>query len=66
MIFASYGWERRSDRLTAAVEGAMKAAVWGTPDRVLDELEACRQLIGDFELNASSRFGGTPYGTANA
>ena len=39
----------------------MKAAIWGTTDRVLRELEARRQLIGDFELNASFRFGGIPY-----
>jgi hypothetical protein len=44
----------------------MNAAVWGTTDRVLRELEARRQLIGDFELNASFRFGGLPYEKADA
>jgi alkanesulfonate monooxygenase SsuD/methylene tetrahydromethanopterin reductase-like flavin-dependent oxidoreductase (luciferase family) len=51
----------RKGGLTAAVEGFMKAAIWGTPDRVLRELEARRNLIGEFELNASFRFGGIPY-----
>jgi len=39
----------------------MKAAIWGTPDRILRELESRRDLIGEFELNASFRFGGTPF-----
>jgi alkanesulfonate monooxygenase SsuD/methylene tetrahydromethanopterin reductase-like flavin-dependent oxidoreductase (luciferase family) len=56
----------RKGGLAAAVEGFMKAAVWGTPDRVLRELEARRLLIGDFELNASFRFGGIPYQKAEA
>ncbi len=51
----------RKGGLEGAVEGFMKAAVWGTPDRVLRELEARRALIGDFELNTSFRFGGIPY-----
>jgi hypothetical protein len=44
----------------------MKAAVWGTPDRVLRELEERRAAIGDFELNVSFRFGGIPYERAEA
>jgi hypothetical protein len=40
--------------------------VWGDPDRVLRELEARRQVIGDFELNVSFRFGGIPYEKAEA
>ena len=44
----------------------MQAAIWGTPDRVLRELEKRRELIGDFELNASFRFGGIPYAAAEA
>ncbi|HXC91716.1 MAG TPA: hypothetical protein VNV18_16260 [Stellaceae bacterium] len=39
----------------------MQAAIWGTPDRILRELEARRGVIGDFELNAAFRFGGVPY-----
>jgi hypothetical protein len=44
----------------------MKAAVWGTPDRILRELEARREVIGDFELNVAFRFGGIPYDKAEA
>ena len=47
--------------LEGATEGFMKAAMWGTPDRILRELEARRALIGEFELNAAFRFGGVPF-----
>jgi hypothetical protein len=56
----------RKGGLDGAVEGFMKAAVWGTPDRVLRELEARRGVIGDFELNVSFRFVGIPYEKAEA
>ena len=56
----------RKGGLEGAVEGFMKAAVWGTPDRILRELEARRGVIGDFELNVSFRFGGIPYEKAEA
>jgi alkanesulfonate monooxygenase SsuD/methylene tetrahydromethanopterin reductase-like flavin-dependent oxidoreductase (luciferase family) len=54
----------RKGGLDGAVDGFMKAAVWGTPDRILRELEARRGVIGDFELNVSFRFGGIPYDKA--
>ena len=38
----------------------MKAASWGTPDRIIRGLEESRKMVGDFELNVSFRFGGTP------
>ena len=44
-----------------AVDGFMKAASWGTPDKILRGLEERRALVGDFELNVAFRFGGTPY-----
>ena len=44
----------------------MKAAVWGTPDRILRELEARREVIGEFELDTAFRFGGIPSETAEA
>ena len=56
----------RKGGLQGAVEGFMKAAVWGTPDRILRELEARRGVIGDFELNVAFRFGGIPYQKAEA
>lgn len=46
---------------SGAVDGFMQAASWGTPERILRGLEARRDLLGDFELNVSFRFGGTPY-----
>ncbi len=47
-----------------AVAGFMKAASWGTPDKILRDLEARRKVVGDFELNVAFRFGGTPYAVA--
>jgi len=44
-----------------AVNGFMEAANWGTPDKILRGFEARRRLLGDFELNVSFRFGGTPF-----
>ena len=44
-----------------AVDGFMKAASWGNPDKILRGLEERHALIGDFELNVAFRFGGTPY-----
>ena len=54
----------RQGGLEGAVDGFMQAAIWGTPDRILRELEARRAVIGDFELNAAFRFGGVPYDIA--
>jgi len=54
----------RQGGLEGAVTGFMQAAIWGTPDRILRELEARRGVIGDFELNAAFRFGGVPFDIA--
>jgi alkanesulfonate monooxygenase SsuD/methylene tetrahydromethanopterin reductase-like flavin-dependent oxidoreductase (luciferase family) len=48
------------------VEAFLKAAVWGTPDHILRELEARREAIGDFELCTSFRYGGIPLAKAEA
>jgi len=50
--------------LEGAVTGFMRAASWGTPDKILRGLEERRKIIGDFELNVAFRFGGTPYEVA--
>ena len=42
----------------------MRAASWGTPEKILSGLEERRALIGDFELNVAFRFGGTPFKVA--
>jgi alkanesulfonate monooxygenase SsuD/methylene tetrahydromethanopterin reductase-like flavin-dependent oxidoreductase (luciferase family) len=56
----------RKGGMDGAIDGFMKAAVWGPPDRILRELEARRAVIGDFELDTAFRFGGIPYETAEA
>ncbi len=54
----------RSSGMEGAVDGFMKAASWGTPDKILRGLEERKELLGSFELNVSFRFGGTPYDVA--
>ena len=54
----------RKGGLEGAVAGFMQAAIWGTPDRILRELEARRGVLGDFELNVAFRFGGVPFDIA--
>ncbi|MBT6911528.1 MAG: LLM class flavin-dependent oxidoreductase, partial [Rhodospirillaceae bacterium] len=51
----------RESGVEGAVDGFMQAASWGTPDKILRGLEDRRKLLGDFELNISFRFGGTPF-----
>ena len=54
----------RSAGLDGAIEGFMKAASWGTPDKILRGIEERRALLGDFEWNVAFRFGGIPYDIA--
>jgi alkanesulfonate monooxygenase SsuD/methylene tetrahydromethanopterin reductase-like flavin-dependent oxidoreductase (luciferase family) len=51
----------RKAGLEGAVAGFMKAASWGTPDKILRGIEERQRLLGEFELNVAFRFGGTPY-----
>ncbi|HEY2539486.1 MAG TPA: hypothetical protein VGI28_08325, partial [Stellaceae bacterium] len=51
----------RKGGLEGAVAGFMQAAIWGTPERILRELEARRSVLGEFELNVAFRFGGVPF-----
>jgi alkanesulfonate monooxygenase SsuD/methylene tetrahydromethanopterin reductase-like flavin-dependent oxidoreductase (luciferase family) len=46
------------------VKAFTQAAAWGTPDHILRMFEERRNLVGDFELATSFRFGGTPYDLA--
>ena len=39
----------------------MKATSWGTPDQILANLEARRELIGPFEYTTAFRYGGIPF-----
>jgi hypothetical protein len=54
----------RQTGLEGMTEGFMKAAVWGPPDRILRMLEERREVVGDFELATSFRFGGLPFAVA--
>src|SRR5438552_6915317 len=51
----------RKTGLDGMTEGFMKAAVWGSPDRILRMLEERRGVVGAFELATSFRFGGIPF-----
>jgi len=44
----------------------MKATSWGTPDQILANLEARRELIGPFEYTTAFRYGGIPFEEAEA
>jgi alkanesulfonate monooxygenase SsuD/methylene tetrahydromethanopterin reductase-like flavin-dependent oxidoreductase (luciferase family) len=50
--------------LEGAIAGFLQAAIWGTPDHILRQLEERRGVLGEFELNVAFRFGGVPYGIA--
>ena len=39
---------------------------WGTPDRLIEQLEARRKLIGDFELSTIVNYGGMSYEEAES
>jgi alkanesulfonate monooxygenase SsuD/methylene tetrahydromethanopterin reductase-like flavin-dependent oxidoreductase (luciferase family) len=54
----------RKTGLEGMTEGFMKAAVWGPPDRILRMIEERRDVVGDFELATSFRFGGIPFEVA--
>ena len=50
----------RSAGRDGLVNALLQVAVRGTPEQVLRAYEARRELLGDFELNSSFRFGGIP------
>ncbi len=54
----------RNAGMQGAVEGFMKAASWGTPDKILRGLEERKSALGDFEWNVAFRFGGIPFDVA--
>jgi alkanesulfonate monooxygenase SsuD/methylene tetrahydromethanopterin reductase-like flavin-dependent oxidoreductase (luciferase family) len=56
----------RSAGRDGLVKALLEVAVRGTPDQVLRAYEARRELLGDFELNSSFRFGGIPLAKAEA
>lgn len=56
----------RKGGMDGAIDGFVKASVWGPPDRILRELDARRPVIGDFQVNTVFHFGGIPYEVADA
>ena len=57
---------RKGGGIEAATAGFMDAVSWGSPERILRELERRRAAVGDFELNLAFRFGGIPFEIAEA
>lgn len=56
----------RQTGVEGMIDGFMKAAIWGAPDRILRALEERRALLGGFEMATSFRFGGIPYDLAES
>lgn len=46
------------------LEGFMDATAHGTPDQILEQFRARRELLGEFELATCFRFGGIPHDEA--
>lgn len=66
------GYERYAERaarireagLEKAAENYAATALWGNPERILGQIEAIRDVVGDFELSLTCAFGGMPYDQA--
>lgn len=56
----------RKTGVEGMIDGFMKAAIWGSPDRILRALEERRAMMGHFEMATSFRFGGIPYDLAES
>lgn len=46
------------------LDGFMSASAYGTPDQIIEQFAARRELMGDFELATNFRFGGIPFDQA--
>ncbi len=57
--FRSIGVEKAADDYAAT-------ALWGDPERILGQIEAIRDVLGDYELTLAPSFGGMPYDHARA
>jgi alkanesulfonate monooxygenase SsuD/methylene tetrahydromethanopterin reductase-like flavin-dependent oxidoreductase (luciferase family) len=66
------GYERYGDAakvlretgLQKAADNYAATALWGSPDRILGQIEEIRDVLGDFELIVAPCFGGMPYDQA--
>lgn len=56
----------RDAGLEAAGKGFVEINSWGTPQMILDKMDARRKIIGDFELNIMCSYSGMPYADAEA
>ncbi|PXY22994.1 hypothetical protein BAY60_23600 [Prauserella muralis] len=52
--------------LEKAAHNYAATALWGSPERILGQIEAIRDELGDFELTVAPSFGGMPYDQARA
>ncbi|SFL14701.1 Flavin-dependent oxidoreductase, luciferase family (includes alkanesulfonate monooxygenase SsuD and methylene tetrahydromethanopterin reductase) [Geodermatophilus ruber] len=52
--------------LEKAANDYAATALWGNPERILGQIEAIRDVLGDFELILAPCFGGMPYDQARA
>ncbi|MEU6644098.1 LLM class flavin-dependent oxidoreductase [Saccharomonospora sp. NPDC046836] len=52
--------------LEKAANDYAATALWGTPERILGQIEDIRDTLGDFELTLAPSFGGMPYDQATA
>lgn len=66
------GYERYADNakflretgLQKAADAYAATALWGSPERILGQIEAIRDVLGHFELIVAPCFGGMPYDQA--
>ncbi|HTX62565.1 MAG TPA: LLM class flavin-dependent oxidoreductase [Acidimicrobiales bacterium] len=54
----------RAAGLERAAESYAATTLWGNPERILGQIEAIRDVVGDFELSLTCAFGGMPYDQA--
>ena len=52
--------------LEKAANDYAAAALYGTPEQILGQIEEIRDVLGDFELSLAPSFGGMPYDMARA
>ncbi|MGK5173965.1 LLM class flavin-dependent oxidoreductase [Geodermatophilus sp. CPCC 205761] len=52
--------------LEKAANDYAATALWGNPERILGQIEAIRDVLGDYELVVAPCFGGMPYDEARA
>ena len=56
--YASHSELVRATGLEKAADAYVQANVWGTPNQILEKLEARRKIIGDFDMMVQVGFGG--------